>query len=178
MKKAFTMIELVFVIVVIGILAAVMIPRTDSTTLSERAIELVSKIRYTQHLAMVDDKFDGANATWMRNRWQITFNGNQYSIVSDNDTTFAANPINDGNVIQNIELRGVTVALSGGCNGQTDISFDSLGRPMTGDISDDTAAYTSAQLLTSTCVITLNDGTDDLPIHIRPETGYASIIYP
>ena len=58
MKKAFTMLELVFVLVVIGILAAVMIPNMQSTALREAAIQVVSHIRYTQHLAMIDDKFD------------------------------------------------------------------------------------------------------------------------
>ncbi|MGD9717776.1 MAG: type II secretion system protein, partial [Sulfurimonadaceae bacterium] len=51
MKKAFTMLELVFVIVVIGILAAVIIPRMDRDNASEAAIELQSQIRYAQHLA-------------------------------------------------------------------------------------------------------------------------------
>ncbi|MCF6310454.1 MAG: type II secretion system GspH family protein, partial [Sulfurimonas sp.] len=58
MKKAFTMLELVMVIVVIGILAAVMLPRVASDRLAEAATQVISHIRYTQHLAMVDDQFD------------------------------------------------------------------------------------------------------------------------
>ncbi len=75
-------------------------------------------------------------------------------------------------------LKGVTVAFSGGCAGQADITFDHLGRPRIGEINNDTTSYTTGQLLTTTCVITLNDGTDNLPINIIPETGYASIVYP
>ena len=56
-KKAFTMLELVFVIVVSGILAATFIPRFDRDNLQEAADQVISHIRYTQHLAMVDDKF-------------------------------------------------------------------------------------------------------------------------
>ncbi|MEK6659689.1 MAG: type II secretion system protein [Campylobacterota bacterium] len=73
MKKAFTMLELVFVIVVIGILAAVVIPRTGSNRLQEAATQVLSHIRYTQHLAMVDDKYDANDATWYEKRWQIRF---------------------------------------------------------------------------------------------------------
>ncbi|WP_373005329.1 Tfp pilus assembly protein FimT/FimU [Sulfurimonas sp.] len=90
MKKAFTMLELVFVLVVIGILAAVMIPQMQSTKLREAAIQLVSHIRYTQHLAMVDDKFDSNDTNWYKSRWQIIFGKNNrtggelaYSIYSD-----------------------------------------------------------------------------------------------
>ena len=57
MKKAFTMLELVFVIVVIGILAAAIIPSTRTNPAQEAAIQLLSDIRYTQHLAMIDDKY-------------------------------------------------------------------------------------------------------------------------
>jgi len=97
MKKAFTMLELVFVLVVIGILAAVMMPEMKSTKLREAAIQVVSHIRYTQHLAMIDDKF-GMNTQWYKGRWQLIFGSSKwtddqiaYSIYSD-DGTFDGNP--------------------------------------------------------------------------------------
>ena len=90
MKKAFTMLELVFVIVIIGILAAAIIPSTRTNPLQEAAIQLVSHIRYTQHLAMVDDKFDSTNADWFKERWQVVFeyatSEPKYSIYSDRPT--------------------------------------------------------------------------------------------
>ncbi|MDD3855513.1 type II secretion system protein [Sulfurimonas sp.] len=113
MKKAFTMMELVFVIVVIGILAAVVMPRTGSNRLNEAAIQVVSHIRYTQHLAMIDDKFDSADNDWYRLRWQIKFskvggsdNKWAYAIFSDadvgsghdgnpNDNETAVNPLDN-----------------------------------------------------------------------------------
>lgn len=116
MKKAFTMIELVFVIVVIGILAAVIIPSTRTNPLQEAAIQVLSHIRYTQHLAMVDDKYDKDNldstdsVKWYKERWQIFFantvgSGDSwaYTIFSDSagDSTgvpstneYAVNPAN------------------------------------------------------------------------------------
>ncbi|WP_041666360.1 pilus assembly FimT family protein [Sulfurospirillum deleyianum] len=87
MKKAFTMLELVFVIVVVGIMAYVAVSSFSRNPLREAADQLVSHIRYTQHLAMMDDKFDLNDATWYRKRWQIRFSTaggvQSYAIMSD-----------------------------------------------------------------------------------------------
>ena len=58
------MIELVFVIVVIGIITAVMLPRIDRDNVYEAAQQLISHIKYTQHLAMMDNKFDDTDDEW------------------------------------------------------------------------------------------------------------------
>ncbi|MDB2562535.1 type II secretion system GspH family protein [Sulfurimonas sp.] len=95
MKKAFTLLELVFVIVVIGILAAIIIPSTKTNPVREAAIQLVSHIRYTQHLAMMDDRFNATDPKWYMEMWQIRFtNGNgtsdgkpAYVIFSDTSHT-------------------------------------------------------------------------------------------
>jgi len=110
MKKAFTLLEMVFVIVVVGILAAILIPKTERNPLQEAAVQLLSDIRYTQHLAMVDDKFDAQDANWYKKRWQILFGINvnadgkwAYTIFSDtsghstgdaNELEIAINPMN------------------------------------------------------------------------------------
>ena len=73
MKKAFTMLELVVVIVVIGIIAAAALPRINDDHIAEAADQVMSHIRYTQHLAMQDSKFDPTDARWFRKRWSITF---------------------------------------------------------------------------------------------------------
>jgi len=73
MKKAFTLIELIFVIVVVGILSAVLIPKTQGNSLQEAATQLVSDIQYTQHLAMISDKFNTSDANWYKERWMIRF---------------------------------------------------------------------------------------------------------
>ena len=181
MRKAFTMLELVFVLVVVGILAAVIIPRTKTNPVAEAAIDLVSKIQYAKHLAIVDDKYDSTNQYWMRNRWQIVLNNNQYSIVShkNGNPIYAKDPSLPSKDIKDIDLNKkytVTMALTGGCAGQTAITFDNLGRPMVGDISDDTSAYVSGQLMTAECNVTLSQGEVNSTIGIEPETGYAHII--
>ena len=176
MRKAFTLLELVFVIVVIGILAAMIIPSTRTNPVAEAAIQLQSHIRYAQHLAMVDDKFDTANSNWYKNLWQIAFNGNQYSIVANNNGLFAKDPLTQ-NDMQNIDLNadfGITsITYSGGCAAEKDISFGHLGRPITGDLNAATSHVLSlGGLLTAACVITLTNGSETETITISPETGY------
>ncbi|MBR2156638.1 MAG: prepilin-type cleavage/methylation domain-containing protein, partial [Campylobacter sp.] len=73
--RAFTMIELVFIIVVVGILAAVAIPRVERNGLIEAADQLSSHIRYTQQLAMNDNKFNANDDNWHRKGWRIEFDG-------------------------------------------------------------------------------------------------------
>jgi prepilin-type N-terminal cleavage/methylation domain-containing protein len=215
MKKAFTLLELVFVMVVIGILAATIIPRVQNNPLQEAAIQLLSHIRYTQHLAILDDKFNANDLNWHKGRWQLVFSANKYTnyeyaytIFSDKYTyggdpssgEIAKNPQNSDKLmtggygisssinINHENFKGMkemnlgmkygikSVKLSGGCRNSR-ISFDHLGRPMKGDQGSMTGAYNAGtqRLITSDCVITLNDGVDDLNITIYPETGYSKI---
>ncbi len=121
MKKAFTMIELVFVLVIIGILSSIIGQTTKTNPLQEAAIQLASHIRYTQHLALVDDRYnknrkdDDDNVIWYKERWQLEFGKNdnsddkvQYTIFSDTagnstgDANFdeiAINPQNNNQVM-------------------------------------------------------------------------------
>ena len=134
MKKAFTMIELVFVIVVMGILAAAIIPSTKTNPLQEAAIQVLSHIRYTQHLAMVDDRYDSSNldstlvTKWYKERWQIIFSANSnsggemaYTIFSDtagdstgnpNQSEIAINPSNPNQI------------MTGGFTGDVNLDID------------------------------------------------------
>ena len=107
MKKAFTMLELVFVIVVVGILSYFAASSFQRNPLREAADQVVSHIRYTQHLAMMDDKFDVNDATWYRKRWQIVFN-------SDNEThnQWAYTIFSDGNENSNPNLTLNEVAIN------------------------------------------------------------------
>ena len=183
MKKAFTMIELVFVLVVIGILAAAIIPRMRTNPVQEAAIDLVSKIRYTQHLAMSDDKYE-RTGKWYRNRWQIVFTDNTYSIEhknNDDSYDYAKDPLNRKD-IDAVKLKGLNaLVLEGGCAGKSIISFDYLGRPLIGSLSLTNFAYTASgndgALLNATCNIKLTNGDETAYIDISKETGYARIRY-
>ena len=85
MKKAFTLVELVFVVVVIGILAFALWPTKQPTQALEAARQIVAHIRYTQHLALNDDKFathtygtgDSIAKDWYKRLWRITFSNTE-----------------------------------------------------------------------------------------------------
>jgi len=161
-KKAFTMIELVFVIVVLGILAALAIPRMETDTRQEAADNILSAIRYTQHFALMDDKTDPTSNVWQKRLWQIRFsnpsNSWYYSIGSNMDdgnnldqNESARDPLNgkymhstdatnDTDESPNIFLTkkyGINNITMNGCKGQLNsnamhIAFDQLGRPHRG----------------------------------------------
>ncbi len=72
-RPAFTMIELIFVIVVLGILASLAIPRLDRDLRQGAKDNILAAIRYTQHLALVDDKTDPRDPKWQQELWTIRF---------------------------------------------------------------------------------------------------------
>jgi prepilin-type N-terminal cleavage/methylation domain-containing protein len=71
--NAFTMLELVFVIIVLGILAAMALPRLESDTRQEAQNTIVSALRYTKNLALSDDKTDPRDPNWQKELWQLRF---------------------------------------------------------------------------------------------------------
>lgn len=86
MKKAFTLIELVFVMIVLGILTFTLWPKKEPTQALEAARQIVAHIRYTQHLALNDDKFATHTDTggtssiakdWYKRMWKITFSNGE-----------------------------------------------------------------------------------------------------
>ncbi len=211
MKRGFTLIELVFVIVIIGVLSAILAPRFDRPSISEATHQLISHIRYTQHLAMMDNKFDPTQQFWYRERWHILFDNTDstiYTIASNRDgandlnaTDIAVNPSNQisvltgdidiagvdiSNVTQDLNLRdeyGIeSLRLTGSCRNINAISFDYLGRPISGNSSLDAVSYGATTLLQARCVITLRTTTDpdtddnSREIAIEPETGYVHIL--
>ena len=94
-KNAFTMIELVLVIVVLGILAALAIPRMDRDLKQEAADNVLSAIRYTQHLALVDNKQKFDDARWQQRFWHLYFGTCDskiyYAIGSDDNMDSSSN---------------------------------------------------------------------------------------
>lgn len=203
MKRfAFTLLELVFVIIVIGILAVLAMPNFKGNPLQTAAEQVASHIRYTQHLAMVDDKFDPTDSLWFRENWQIEFvsttSNRWYKIYSDIDHNgnsdsvthkeFATDPLTgdslDGNSdITDLKKRfSITeIVFSANCKGNgtgKELSFDSLGRPYFYITNANPPATNIHQyLLTSDCTITLAHEDGNATITIRPETGYVSVAY-
>ena len=111
-RPAFTILELIFVIVVLGILAALALPRLDRDLKQEAADSILSDIRYTQHLALADDMHEYNNPLWQKAFWRIGFEncasstGMYEYIGSDNnhgggidDNESATDPVNGKKMI-------------------------------------------------------------------------------
>jgi prepilin-type N-terminal cleavage/methylation domain-containing protein len=94
-RNAFTMLELVMVIIVMGILAALAIPRLERDLQQEAADNILSAIRWTQHLALLDDKHKFNDPKWERRYWRIYFgtcDGKPfYAIGSDDNMDGSSN---------------------------------------------------------------------------------------
>ena len=205
MKKAFTMLELVFVIVVMGILAAAIIPSTRTNPLQEAAIQVLSHIRYTQHLAMVDDKYDASKPDWYRARWQIYFKHDDgdvvYSIYSNkglDDMSTSTNPT-AGEIakdpMSSKDLTGdsmysTTMIKSMNLSKHYGVSISDMDTFMSGGCSQKRRLFFDhlgrpllksntepyEELLTSPCILTLTHSDEtSLEIEIEQETGYARI---
>ncbi len=71
-RAAFTLVEIIMVIVVLGILASLALPRLDRDVKQEAADSILSDIRYTQHLALTDNKHKFNEAKWQRAFWKFS----------------------------------------------------------------------------------------------------------
>ncbi len=201
-RLAFTMLELVFVIVVLGILAALAMPRLDRDIRQEAADNILSSIRYTQHLALTDNKHKFDSHDWQKALWQIRFptsGSGSYSIGTnmDYDTNIdadeaAIDPANGkimhstaANASPNIDITkkyGINSIIFNGCAGSSassanHIAFDNLGRPHRGVTQGATNTY-ATYIKGGNCQITFNSPAfnSSFIIEIKQETGYAFIV--
>ena len=195
------MIELVFVIVVLGILASLAMGRMDRDLKQEASETILSHIRLAQQLALRDNKHRGDNnATWQKAYWQIDFDctsGCKYTVGSDlnlngsfemlesaidpTDGKYLLNDGTDTDMSEKVLLEkkfGIHSIVS---SLGDSIGFDYLGRPHV-DISSSTNTF--SQIMQTDCNLTFtmstdadNDGSDDeFVITIRAETGHSFIV--
>ena len=197
-RSGFTMLEMVMVIVVIGILASLALPRFSRDRTLEASRNILEAIRYTQHLALMDDKIDIDDSNWQRKLWKISFvvsgDRSYYTISSDRDedglvdkNETAPDPVNgkymyhlntnpvaadeSENVLIGKKYGVVNIDFKGGCANIHHIAFDRMGRPFVriGSASNDYAKY-----MTGDCIIVFGvSGAKDFNITITKETGYA-----
>ena len=199
------MIELVFVIVVLGILASLAMGRMDRDLKQEASEHILSHIRLAHQLALRDNQHrSNNNNNWQRAYWQISFDcilGCTYIVGSDLDldssldmSESAIDPVdgkylwNDGGANTDMSKNTLlgdkfginTIIPSSGCADSNSIAFDYNGRPY---VSIDTATNNFSRIMNTDCNLTFtmstdedNDGTtDQFIITIEAETGYSFI---
>jgi len=206
-RSAFTMLELVFVIIVVGILAVLAMPDFRSNQLQQAAEQIAAHIRYTQHLALVDDKYDTNDALWWQERWQIWFpyftpaGGERiyyYEVFSDknhlgnsNSDEEAIDPLTKES-IGNGSATVATLSDSSTVNLTKRYGINGVGgnciaggayKPIAFDslgrpYQDVYSGVYSNSLPQTGCSIYLQHKSDgNATITIRPETGYVSVSY-
>jgi len=103
-NRAFSLIEIIFVLIVVSILSYFLFPNVKKDELLEGTSQILGHINYTRHLAMMDNKFDPMEKSYKnsdgylasnegkyyKSRWQIRFyqtltSGIWYAIYSDTD---------------------------------------------------------------------------------------------
>ena len=97
-RFAFSMIELIMVIVVMGILSALAIPKLNSDTRVGARDNIYSALQFTRHLALIDNRTNPENDRWQMELWTIAFakdsdDGYNYSVCSNqnNNSAFSQN---------------------------------------------------------------------------------------
>ena len=174
MKKAFTLLELIFVVVIAGILAFVLIPKSSDTKLLESANQLISHIRYAQQLALNNDQFDPNDENWYKKMWRIEFESNgTYKVWRGNEAKsnkIAPDPANPGQKLKDVQLKRGIIAKG------SKVIFDELGRVY----SEQAATKSYEHKIDQNTTIKLCKGSassdctgkEHIKLSIEPETGY------
>lgn len=155
MKNAFTLLELIFVIVIIGIMAGVGISSFSPKYLRDDANFIAMKIREAQFLGIGHEHLNFGG----------TSNGVDYKsgCIYLNDTNLSESASKANEISYKIHS-----TLKGGLNNKT-ICFDSKGRPHYDDFN--------GTLITEQKVLTLKYNDKNVSIKLEPITGYIIIKY-
>jgi prepilin-type N-terminal cleavage/methylation domain-containing protein len=96
MKKGFSLLELIFVISVVGIIVSLSIQKNNLSKIKLAKNQILLHLKYTRYIAMVDNKYDYKDSEWYKKRWslkflncQSTIGGFYYVIYNDLDSNGA-----------------------------------------------------------------------------------------
>jgi len=90
MKRGFSLLELIFIILVVGIIASQSIQKNNLSKLTLAKNQIILHLKYTRYIAMLDNKYDYEDILWHKKRWSLKFEhcdkdigGLFYSVYSD-----------------------------------------------------------------------------------------------
>ncbi len=79
-KRSFSLIELLFIIVIISIVSLAFFPKHIKSDLPQAANKIIIHLKNTRYQAMIDNKFNHDDEFWFRERWTLKFQNCQKSI--------------------------------------------------------------------------------------------------
>ena len=198
-RAAFSMLELVFVVVAMAILGVALLPSNDRNEIGEAAHNIARHIRLAQHYAMMEDVYS-ADPAWRAAMWRIAFRTANYCYVVYANYNYASggtqadvdecaidplsgrrmysNTACSANQGYNEELLlwkqyGVNNITLTGCGSNKQILFDHEGRPY-GSVS----LAGDAIPLANDCQVKVKtmDG-EEATITVAKETGFVSVSF-
>lgn len=201
-KKSFSLIELIFVLVLIGITLSFTIPNRSYSDLDLATQRVITYLKHTRYLAMIDNKYQIDDPMWYKERWTLKFQncsksiGGLYFVVfsdenrkgSPNKDECAKDPLNsrwlyshwDCNPSQD-ESKNILLTKK---YGVTKVNISCNATSTIGQISFDKTGQAHARLgtkpedidkyrLNEKCFIRLYDKEENFKkIAIEPNTGY------
>lgn len=92
-KNTFTLIEIVFVIILIGVITSFSISKNNINKLVLAKDQIIMHLKYMRYIAMNDNKYEHNNSLWYKKGWNLKFrycdgkDDIHYYIYSDEDLT-------------------------------------------------------------------------------------------
>ena len=94
MKRSFTLLELILMIVLLGFLYTSFIPKVKASKIDDLTNRLVLYLKQTRYQSLINDKFSNSDNLWHKKRWTLKFfrcrettGGIYYVIYSDKNAT-------------------------------------------------------------------------------------------
>ncbi|QOG12057.1 pilus assembly FimT family protein [Arcobacter sp. FWKO B] len=73
MKKSITLLEILFVLLILSIIYSIAIPKKIDSKLQKATEYLLVYLNYTRYLALIDNKYDPSDNLWFRKMYRLRF---------------------------------------------------------------------------------------------------------